>query len=83
MTIHSDESIFSQMTRRTQVYPFAILDLLADDWVQTRIESARQFGNKPSRIATWWDSLRHREPPDHAPTTEIDLAPPAPGRRAA
>ena len=46
---------------------YAVLDLLAEDWVQSRRESARPFGNKPSRITTWWDNRRAGRAPVATP----------------
>jgi hypothetical protein len=30
--------------------PFPLLDILADDWLRSRRESARTYGTRPSRL---------------------------------
>jgi hypothetical protein len=38
--------------------PFAVLDILADDWIRSRRESARPYGTKPSRIPGFLAAVR-------------------------
>jgi hypothetical protein len=40
--------------------PFAVLDILADDWIRSRRESARVYGTKPSRIPGFLAAVRGR-----------------------
>jgi hypothetical protein len=42
--------------------PLAVLDILADDWIRSRRESAAPFGNRPYRIVTWLAALRRERP---------------------
>jgi hypothetical protein len=65
--------------------PFAVLDLLADDWFRSRYESARRFGTRESQVVTWLAALRRRFRPEPAVPAALPApaAPPAEQRRAA
>jgi hypothetical protein len=39
--------------------PFAVLDILAEDWIRSRQESARPYGTKPSRIPGYLAAIRN------------------------
>ncbi len=64
--------------------PLAVLDLLADDWVRSRKESARKFGSRPSRFAALFGSGRRQQIPDDvANVVAATTRTPSPTRRAA
>jgi len=63
--------------------PIAVLDILADDWMRSRRESARRYGTRPSRIITWYETLRGRGAHAAAASTNAAATPAAASGNAA
>jgi hypothetical protein len=44
--------------KENAMIPLAVLDILADDWMRSRQDSARKYGSRTSNVVRWTAAVR-------------------------